>query len=385
MTRDILVYRDRLTYLSERFILSQGEALTRYRARYVGVRRERAVEMPAERTTVLRDGSVLDLPRVVAFKVAGFVPAPFRRLRALRPHLVHAHFGPDGVRAIPLARAVSAPLVVSFHGFDATLNDDALRAMRIPAARQYPAKRALLQATASRFVAVSDFIRQKLIAQGFPGDRIVVRYVGVDTQAFAAGEKTRAPIVLFVGRLVEQKGVADFVRAIADIQRYGSAVRAVVVGDGPAAPDAARLAAQLNAQIDFVGSQSHQAVRERMQSSSIFCVPSRRMNNGAEEGFGLVFAEAQAAGLPVVTYANGGIPEAVADGETGLLARDGDWRQLATHLATFLGNDALRSAFGRAGEQRARKLFDLRMCTARLESTYDEVIAEQFGGATRLR
>ena len=383
MTPRVLVYRDRLTYLSERFIVSQGEALRKHVAHYVGVRRELAVEMPMDRTTIMCEGSLLDLPRIAAFKLGGLVPAPFRRLRALRPALVHAHFGPDGVRAIPLARAVSAPLVVSFHGFDATLTDDALRAMPIPAARRYPSKRPLLQRTAVRFIAVSEFVRGKLIAQGFPDERVIVRYIGVDTAAFESPGHPREPIVLFVGRIVEQKGISDFVRALADIQAHGSPLRGVVVGDGPAASDSAKLAAGLNARIEFVGPQSQTVVREWMWRSSLFCVPSRRMETGAEEGFGLAFAEAQAAGLPVVSYMNGGIPEAVADGETGLLAPDGDWRQLAAHLAALSIDHARYKEVSRAAVARTRRLFELRERTDALEDLYDDVVREQRDGAKR--
>lgn len=371
-----MVYRDRLTYLSERFILAQGEALRGYRAHYAGVRSEPAVKMPLDRLTLLSHGSFWELPRVVAFKVAGVVPRAFLRLRALDPALVHAHFGPDGVRAIPLARALSAPLVVSFHGFDATMHDEALRAMPMPSARQYPARRPLLQRSAACFIAVSEFVRQRLLAQGFPEGRVVVRYIGVDVDAFAPNGSERESIVLFVGRVVEQKGIDDFVRALAEIQRTGSAVRGVVVGDGPHAAAAAKLARDLHARIEFTGAQNQDAVRSWMRRSAVFCVPSRRMNTGAEEGFGLVFAEAQAAGLPVVSYSNGGIPEAVAHGETGLLCADGDWRQLAANLATLLEDAALRQSFGDAGRARTRRVFELRGCTAALESTYDDVVGE---------
>ena len=376
MTAAVLVYRDRLTYLSERFILAQGEALARHQAHYVGVKREADVDMPAGRMTLLADGSLLDLPRLVAFKLADIVPPSFRQLRMLKPVLVHAHFGPDGVQAIALARAVDAPLIVSFHGFDATMDDRSLRAMPIRAMRQYPAKRHLLQRTAARFIAVSEFIRRKLVAQGFPEQRVVVHYVGVDTKLFAARGAAREQIVLFVGRVIEQKGIADFVRAIADLRLAGLKVRAVVVGDGPARLEAMRLSVNLNASIEFVGAQNQDTVRVWMQRSHVFCVPSRRMATGAEEGFGLVFAEAQAAGLPVVAYDSGGIPEAVAHRKTGLLATDGDWRTLAANLAEFLTDWGMHDSFSRAAEKRARELFDLRERTAALERTYDDVATE---------
>jgi colanic acid/amylovoran biosynthesis glycosyltransferase len=373
---NILVYRDRLTFLSERFILAQGEALRRYRAHYVGIRCEPAVPMPRERTTLLCGGGLLDRPKEIAFKTAGIVPAPFRALHRQHPCLLHAHFGPDGVRASPLARKLRIPLVVSFHGFDATMHDEALRAMSIRSMRNYPRGRRALQATASRFIAVSEFVRRKLVGQGFPEERIKVHYIGVDTRAFAVSTVRREPIILFVGRLVEQKGITDFVRMMARLCRTGVQVRGVVVGNGPAKEGAAQLTRELSAPIEFVGAQAQSDVRSWMQRSLVFCGPSRRMQTGWEEGFGLVFAESQSTGLPVVSYATGGIGEAVADGETGFLARDGDWRQLAAHAARLVTDTELHGSFSRNAAARTRRLFDLHSQTATLESTYDDVVSE---------
>lgn len=372
---NVLVYRDRLTFLSERFILAQGEALRRYRAHYVGIRSEPAVAMPADRTTLLCHGRLLDRPQEIAFKAAGILPPAFRMLDRKEPCLVHAHFGPDGVRAAPLARKLGIPLVVSFHGFDVSMHDRALRQMSIRSMRQYPRGRTGLRAAASRFIAISDFVRRKLVAQGFPEERIRVHYIGVDTQAFAVSTLRREPIVLFVGRLVEQKGILDFVRMMARLCGAGVKARGVVVGTGPAMESAVQLTRHLGAPIEFVGAQGQSEVRSWMQRSLLFCGPSRRMQTGWEEGFGLVFAESQSTGLPVVSYATGGILEAVADGETGFLAPDGDWRQLAVHAARLITDTALHASFSRNAATRTRRLFDLQTRTAALESTYDDVVS----------
>ncbi|NUQ19497.1 MAG: glycosyltransferase [Gemmatimonadaceae bacterium] len=373
--RPVLIYRDRLVYLSERFIVAQGEALRRYAPHYAGVRREPSVETPPTRTTLLCDGSILDLPRAFAFKTLGVLPDSFRRLAALRPELVHAHFGPDGVRAIPIARHVRAPLVVTFHGFDATMHDDALRATSSHAMRRFPQTRRRLFSSAARFIAVSQFVREKLLARGYPSEKIVVHPIGVDT-TFFAGRAERDRVVLFVARLVEQKGIADFVRVVGEVRHRHPDLRGVVIGDGPARQSAESLSRELGAGVEFLGSRGVDEVRDWMNRSLVFCVPSRRMTTGAEEGFGLVFAEAQAAGLPVVSYANGGIPEAVAAGETGLLAPDGDWQALAGHLLLVASDDVLRRKFSAAGSARARMYFDLAKQSSALEETYDAVVEE---------
>lgn len=376
MSRTVLIYRDRLVYLSERFIVAQGEALRRYSPHYAGVRREPAVATPPARTTLLCDGSAFDLPRAIGFKTLGLLPGAFRHLVALKPALVHAHFGPDGVRAIPIARGVGAPLLVTFHGFDATMHDDALRATSIHAMRRFPKTRRLLFSHAARFIAVSGFVRDKLLARGYPAGKIVVHPIGVDTTFFSPGPLERERIILFVARAIEQKGVTDFVRAVGDLRRGHADVRGVVIGDGPARASAESLSREIGADVEFLGARDASDVRDWMHRSLVFCVPSRRMATGAEEGFGLVFAEAQAAGLPVVSYANGGIPEAVADGETGLLAPDGDWRMLARHLTLLAEDEQIRRKFAARGAARARMHFDLVSRSSALEDTYDAVVQE---------
>ena len=78
-------------------------------------------------------------------------------------------------------------------------------------------------------------------------------------------------------------------------------------------------------------------------------------------------------GLPVVSFASGSIPEAIAHGQTGLLAREGDTEILATYLITLLTDVGLWDRMSGAGVQHVRKHFDLRRQTARLEDLYDSV------------
>jgi glycosyltransferase involved in cell wall biosynthesis len=88
----------------------------------------------------------------------------------------------------------------------------------------------------------------------------------------------------------------------------------------------------------------------------------------------MVFAEAQAMEKPVVSFATGGISEAVLHGETGFLAPDRDWRTLAQYLSLLLKNADLRRKFGVLGRQRVLRLFDLNTQTSALEKIYEDVL-----------
>ena len=88
----------------------------------------------------------------------------------------------------------------------------------------------------------------------------------------------------------------------------------------------------------------------------------------------MVFAEAQAMGLPVVGFASGGIPEAVCHGETGLLVPEKNVEELARALVTLLADRPLRQRFARAAQARVAKRFDLQTNTRELELLYDRLV-----------
>jgi glycosyltransferase involved in cell wall biosynthesis len=283
--------------------------------------------------------------------------------------LVHAHFGPDGIGALELARDLGVPLAVTFHGFDATLTDAALTAAGFG---DYVRRRAELFASAARLIAVSQFIADQLIAQGALADKVLVHHIGVPLGP-PPEPTARRPEVLFVGRHVEKKGLADLIAAMERVQATVPDARLVAVGDGP-------LRAQLEAQargrlrgVEFTGWLTSGQVGERMQAARALCVPSRRASDGDAEGLGQVILEAAARGLPTVATRHGGIPEAVGPG--GLLAPEGDVEALAARLTELLTDGERWRALAVAARAHAERDFDLETQTARLEAIYDELLS----------
>ncbi|GAC1359806.1 MAG: hypothetical protein NVSMB3_07500 [Acidobacteriaceae bacterium] len=112
-----------------------------------------------------------------------------------------------------------------------------------------------------------------------------------------------------------------------------------------------------------------------MRRARLLSVPSITAANGDAEGFGMVFAEAQACGTPVVSFASGGIAEAVRHGETGLLAPEGDWQTLSYYLGQLLTDADMWERFSEAGPRFVAGCFDVRRQTARLEEIYGGVIS----------
>jgi colanic acid/amylovoran biosynthesis glycosyltransferase len=369
----LIIFCDHLLYPSETFVRAQAQALQRFTPVYVGSRRVPGLDLPPESTYTVSGGDRNGRIREVLFKLFGIAPNLVERLRALDPALMHAHFGPDGLRALPLARKLGLPLIITFHGSDATATD--VRHVAAPFGhRRYLVQRSVVRREGTLFIAVSEFIRRKLLEQHFPAEKLRVHYIGVDTKLFSPGRGEQETTVLFVGRLANRKGAEFLIRAMEHLQKEDRDAELVLIGDGPLRGELERRAKRTLRRYKFLGTQSPQVVREWLDRAAVFCAPSITARSGEAEAFGMVFAEAQAMEKPVVSFATGGISEAVLHGETGFLAPDRDWRTLAQYLSLLLKNADLRRKFGVLGRQRVLRLFDLNTQTSALEKTYEDVL-----------
>jgi glycosyltransferase involved in cell wall biosynthesis len=403
----VAVYREVLLYYNEPYIRTQAEAVPRYTTWYVGARRAaHTVELPPERTLVCRDhyerldgaldrvlrrlpargalsrlakGGVLGSAGETFFIRTGVSPYLDRRLRALRPALLHAHTGVSGAQALPLARRLRIPLVVTFHGYDATASDEELGRWPLRGGI-FLRRRAALKREGARFIAVSGFTRDWLLAKGWPPERLVVHYMGVDTALFrpdmAAPLTHREPIAFFAGRLVEKKGLEFLIDAMRVVAARVPRAEVVIAGSGERLAALRRRAADARANVRFLGRVTPEDVRRWMARARLYCMPSVRAEDGDSEGLPTALVEAMACGLPVVATTHAGAPEAVRHGETGLLAPERDLGALAEHLVALLGNPALCERMGAAARARALERFDHRRQAASLAAIYDEVRAE---------
>jgi glycosyltransferase involved in cell wall biosynthesis len=164
---------------------------------------------------------------------------------------------------------------------------------------------------------------------------------------------------------------------MAEVQHRCADAQLVVIGHGPLRADCEALAATLQVRCLFLGSQPPAVVQEWMARATVFCVPSVVATSGDAEGFGIVFIEAQAMGLPVVSTRSGGIPEAVEDGQTGLLVAEDDRKELAAAIIRLIQDESLWKRFSLAGRRRVLKWFDLAQQTQRLENIFASLLSSK--------
>jgi glycosyltransferase involved in cell wall biosynthesis len=357
------IFRTALFNPTERFIQDQAAALTRWRPLVVGLERKGEV-LPALREDMILPGGMAERLLFSARGRGGRIEA---RLRAAGPKLIHAHFGTDGLKVLPLARALGVPLITHLRGYDVTLSKAALIGSGRPTWIRFALGRGRLMREGTLFLAVSDALRDRAIALGYPAERTLTHYNGVDLDRFHPDGGRREPgLVLHVGRLVEKKGTAALIEAMAGVE----GARLAIIGDGPL-----RRALELRAgpSVQFLGPLPSDEVAAWMRRASVLAAPSLTARDGDAEGLPNVVVEAAASGLPVVATLHSGIPEAVADGETGFLVAEGDVATLAARIGTLLGSEPVRREMGAAARLLAEARFDRARQTEMLEAIYDEV------------
>jgi len=378
----VLVYRDHLLDISETFVYNQSFRLSRYDAFAIGSKYAKGVRilLPEDRFCLINKGGITGKARETAFKLFGYIPSDvIAWAQSLDIKLIHAHFGPDGSLAIPLSEQFTAPLIVSFHGYDATLNDKALSRTHL-GARLYLKRRARLAQKLAKVVVHSKYVKQCVLKHGYPESKIQVIAHGVDLAQFKPTEKSHEwGHILFVGRLVPVKGLQYLIEALSSVKQRFPDIFLTIIGDGPMRDEYnVQAKEKLGSGYDFLGSQPNTVVQGYMEKAYIFSVPSKTMSTGEAEAFGVVFVEAQAIGIPVVSFASGGIPEVINHEETGFLAKEGDVASLAKYIEILLMDANLWAKMGQAGRKRVEHLFDLAKQNAKLETLYDEVLISKF-------
>ncbi|RMF56770.1 MAG: glycosyltransferase [Bacteroidetes bacterium] len=383
----IIVYRNQLLPISETFVYNQTFRLKRYSAFLLGAKWHLgpSIKLPLNRCQVINQGGVAGISREIQWKLYGRIPSDINEwMIGHRPVLIHAHFGSDGAVALPLAQALRIPFLISYHGTDATMKFSyAWYKSSIPH-RLYTMRRGKLAQFASRLIVQSNYLAKIISEQhNMPSEKIYCIRHGIDVERFSLNRASlnRAAVehghILYVGRLIERKGLGYLIKALSCIQDEYPQLKLTVIGDGEMRSDYEKMAfGMLKIPFEFIGAQPHEIVREYFEKAYLFCMPSITMPSGEAETLGMVFLEAMAMKVPPVSFRSGGIPEVILHGKTGFLAEEKNVGELAFYIKQLLDNPDLRHTMGESGRKHVELEFNLDKQNAKLEALYDEVIAE---------
>ena len=258
-----------------------------------------------------------------------------------------------------VARRLGLPYVVHTYGNEVLEPRHGLiRAIRRAVLRQ-----------AECVITISHFTRDVLIGLGVPRERIALIRPKLDVSPFAAPVDVAAfkaaegiagrRVLLTVGRLVQRKGIDRVIEALPAIVSAVPELVYVVLGVGPDLERLQKLAEiqGVAERVRFVGDRE---TAPFYHACDVFIMASRHIvEKGDVEGFGIVYLEANACGKPVVGGRSGGVPDAVVDGETGLLVDPNDVTAIAAAVTRLLDDPDLAGRLGRQGHARVLREFTL--------------------------
>lgn len=305
--------------------------------------------------------------------VVGRILRTRRLIKRLDPDIIHIHLSLSGYLAARLARA---PRIVShYHNI-------------YPGSAQIPALELRFWKAFDRFcsgdlsIACSEAVLHQCVAEsGIDPTRVEVLRNGVDLRSLdelslqspdwiAPCSSPSEVRLVFVGRLVPQKGLDVLIRSLAVL--HPAEWHLMIVGDGPLRAELQELVRNhgLEPRVTFYGARPWQDIPGLLAVSDLFVYPSRW------EGLGLSIVEASACRLPVVATDVGGIPEVVLGGVTGLLVPPGDPEALASALAQLLDDPVRRREMGEAGRVVVEEKFDIRKIAAQAKGIYEQLLQD---------
>lgn len=308
-----------------------------------------------------------------AVLVPFFLLAELMALRSLQRKqsfdVIHAHWIiPQGLCSAlftTLSRH-APPYVITAHGGDLF----ALRGAILTRLKKWVLDRAIA------VTVVSEAMREQCVAIGIPANKIIVRSMGVDLRKVFTPGDTKAPRykLVFVGRLVEKKGVSVLLKAMSLLRDAHPQAELTIIGDGPDRKSLQAMAKQLGlgSTVEFRGSVINRDLPQELRNAAIAVMPSIVARSGDQEGLGLVAIEAMGCGCAVVATDLPAIRDSVRHEETGLIARAGDANSLATQISRLLDDDQLRRRLATDGREFAVANFDWSIVGA----AYREILSD---------
>lgn len=285
--------------------------------------------------------------------------------------IIHCHFGPNGLRAMCLKEiGLASKLVTTFHGYDVTAY------VKSNGKEVYSE----LFECGDIFTYNSNSTRKILLKLGAPAERMVKLPMGIYTDKIHFAERTISQgeqiNILSVGRLVEMKGREYAIRAIAKIIGKYPHVRYKIVGDGPLRDSLQQLIDDLGVgdSVQLLGGISSEKLGELYRSTHIFLHPSVTASSGNMEGQGVVLAEAQAFGIPIVATQADAFVDSVIDGESGFLVAEKDVDALVDRISFLVENPQVWSAMGKSGRKFVEESFDSKKLNRQLIDIYEKLL-----------
>ncbi len=280
--------------------------------------------------------------QVPFFLIAMFVSL-FILCRKIKPNVIHAHWIiPQGFIAIIVGKLLNIPVIATAHGGDAfSLNTDILSRLKKFTLKHCHSWTSNTKATADAFDSSNNIPKPTIIP------------MGVDIEHFQSGNADKLlaeenkKIILFVGRLVEKKGVTYLIEAFAKLPKKTQDDSILwIIGDGAERASLENQAKQLGiTNIKFWGQIQNKQLPNFYAASTLFVVPSVIDSKGDTEGQGVILLEAMASKTPVISTTVGGIPEVITHNKTGILVSPNNSNALSASIEYIFNNKDITNEY----------------------------------------
>lgn len=322
-------------------------------------------ELPEESIVVLDNakGKLMSRSRFVYPKWLGSFFSVWNLIRKEKvEQLLVGQLLPLGTVALVFKKLMGIEYTVMTHAMDVQL--PFTRGGR----KKWLAQRILAEAT--HVTTVSRYTKQRLVEHGVTAEKIEIIYPcphisGIDSvdDANTADIRTQfglradSTVLLSVCRLVERKGIDTVLQALAILEN--TEIEYCIVGGGVDEPRLREIVKRkgLEQQVHFLGAISDEELEQMYIAADIFIMPSREIEGGDVEGFGIVFVEANSFGLPVIGGKSGGVVDAIIDGETGVLVEPESAQMVSDAIKTLFTDKSYATRLGEQGKKRVEEFF----------------------------
>lgn len=319
---------------------------------------------------------------LLPFFLLAQIIALYRLVKRRQIDLINSHWLlPQGLAAAVVARLAGVPHVATAHGGDVLgLKSGLFTSAKRVVLRQCVAATANSSVTeaALRALAPAELRIERIPLGAGPIPPPVPETTKVDRERYAPNGEV---LLLFVGRLIPQKGCSDLLAAMTLVNQSRPDLRLIIAGDGPERTKLQKMSADLGiaGQVEFTGWASREELIRLYHIANLFVASPASGPGGEVEAFGLVFAEAALAGLPTVATNSGGIADVVVAGETGLLVPEHDPDQFAKAVLQLVNNPSQAQQMGAAAKQRAETRFTRQGAAAAFAEMFSNIVGR--GGA----
>lgn len=265
--------------------------------------------------------------------------------------VVLAEYGTHAHRILPFIKKAGLPMVVHFHGYDASIKEVIQKHSNYKDVFSY----------ASKIIAVSKKMEQMLLDIGCPREKLVYNVYGPQPEFLKVEPVFSKKQFVAIGRFTDKKAPYYTILAFKKAIENHPDAKLIMAGGGQLLNTCKNLVKylQIESQVEFPGIITPLQYRELLTESLGFVQHSITAESGDMEGTPLAVLEASAAGLPVVSTLHAGIPDVIISGKTGLLCQEHDVDSMAVNMRALLDNKNLAVEYGGFGKENIKNNFSM--------------------------